>query len=469
MSSPRVRVHAVAALLLLASLLAPATATTTAAAKDPGEARLEDNEYYYEGTTLVRENYASPNTTSAQLYTASGRHVRDIPLDNGDLRFSTTGLQGDYYVTAPNATRLAFTIRSTGLAVTKTNLVVVDDPARARLTVDISTSVAELIDHPYYVSVPRLHPFSSRVTGKHATAINDSTVKLAQTSKIHISLAGTSPMQFAVHVRNPHTGVTDFIILSVNDTVLTPDADQYTSVSRGDTVWRPAALAVATDTPDRVVTVESLAGDQIARQLTSTSGTLYVSTRGWEPGIYRVLSPSGEELTRFEVKVQTVDARVEDGVLVLSSNRDGYSASVRVANDSRVVTDRVFNTSGNTTTLTDLSTSERVPLSTEGIAPGTYTVTLNVQGASASATASFTVEERQTTTSRTTMSTTARTTTATTTTSTTVQTADTTTSTSTTETTGGGESGGESPGFGVVVGGIAVVAAGLLAARTGDR
>jgi len=383
--SPLTRSSVLVAVLLVGCLAMPAG---IAAADE----ELDDRGLYWQGTTLVKADYAS-NASEAALYTADGEHVRNISLDDGDLEIDTSNLLGKYYVTAPGASKIEFEVIVQQIRVSVTNLRLEENPLRAVVDVTVTTN---RYDVELHVSTKNVDDFSSRVSGE-VEAVDDETARLTGNTggAFTYDLRGLGPGEYTLFADDADRDDGSLENFRVNETVAPPTGGEQVTAERGGTYWRPNVLVFENAAEDRIYHIETLDGERVGSQLSTTSGNLYVGTSGLDPGVYRVLSASnGSELTRFSLEVHELSATIDGGVVTIVSNRAGYDASLRIANDSTNVTGDVLQeANGDTVTRTDLAESEEIALFTESLAPGKYTVYLQATDSRASAVANFTVEE----------------------------------------------------------------------------
>ncbi|MEE6210863.1 PGF-CTERM sorting domain-containing protein [Salarchaeum sp. III] len=426
---------------------------------------LEEGQTYWSGTIITKQDYA-PNASTAELYTSSGEKIRDIALSDGDLSIRTDGLRGEYYVTAPNATRIGFEVVKESIRLEITELQLSEDPLQPIASVNIDTNRGGAT---LYVTGPGDN-FPSRVSGA-GERVDADTIRVGFEASFTTSLAGLDADKYSFTATDRELGVTEVNIFRLNETVLPPSlAPGVATVSRGDDYWRPTVLKIPETSPNTIYRVETLDGEVVERQLSTTAGTLYLGTSDWDAGVYRVLS-NQSEVTRFSLQVQSLSATSSGDVVTVSSNHETYQLQVRVSNGSHNVTEQVFPNASAPVLERPAGTATKLELQTDAVSPGEYTVFLSSMNSSARTSVNVSVAAEQTTT-QTTQTTTATTpTTSTTTTATTTTTAaastsppETTTTTRTTGTTPGSSSGG-APGFGVPMALVALVLASVLLSR----
>ncbi|WP_430503489.1 PGF-CTERM sorting domain-containing protein [Haloparvum sp. PAK95] len=378
--------------ILAASLLVAAGAGVAVAWSD--EQPLTDGEFYWQGQTIVASNFSSAD--EAALYTESGSHVRNITLENGDLEIDTSELKGQYYVTTPDREQISFevAIQTIGVSVSVTRST--EDPPYLTATVTVSTNRG---------GTPAIYIYGTdnladRLVGENGNVINGSTVAVEGTNgEITIALDDLAGGEEAIRARDPESGTGGIDIFDIPQ--ITHPPDSYDGiVGRGETVWQGETVAVNVTAHDRYG-LEQLDGEHIMTKQAATDGRLYVNTTDVEPGIYRVLeNKSGNEVTRFRVKQQTLEATVdvEEETIRVESDRKEYTATVRIANDSGNVTARAVPKSEGDWMTLNASESAVLQLNLSVLAPGEYTVHVTVDDAPVTATSSFTIAEPETAT-----------------------------------------------------------------------
>lgn len=375
------RSRVVALTLAVTIALAAGAGVVAAQSEEP----LEDGQIYWEGTTVVADGFAADGTEAA-LYTAGGSHVRNITLDGGDLELSTDDLQGEYYVTAPGADRVNFEV--------------------IEVQVEVGVSVSRTASGPPYVTaevtVSSNRDAVMRVTGFDNLAeyaegdgerVDENTLEVERGAQFTVELDHLAGEQESIRAEDPQTGAARSNIFEIPEITHPPEDGTIVTAERGGEYWAGDTLAFQNATTHEFYRVETVSGEEVVEQQAATDGHLYVNTTGYQAGAYRVLNESDDELTRFGVSVQELDATVDGEALLLESNRDGYNATVSVSNDSTNVTAQVFaNINGTTGSLEALGTEEEIALKTGGLAPGEYTVDIRADGGANTST-TFTVAE----------------------------------------------------------------------------
>lgn len=462
MSSPRAR-HA---LVITALLVASLAVFPAASAASPPEAPLEDGNLYWQGSTIVATDYA-PDANQASLYTEAGEHVRNISLQAGDLTITTNDLSGEYYVTAPGAPRTTFEVIKERIDVDVTQYRIHGNSQRTTVHVEVSSNRQGT---NIQIDASGISDLAARASGD-ITRVTAGTVAGDRETEFTVDLTGLEPGEYLLEVSDTELDVTEFATIKLNKSLLPPTSGTHVGVERGGAYWRPTTLAVDGVDANTIYKVEALDGSPVRHQQSSTQGTLYVDTQGFDGGIYRVLTSNGTEVTRFQVNVQTLSASVADGSLQLESNRANYSAYVTVSNSSTTVTKQALPDrpiENGTARLEGLSSATAIGLNTSALAAGDYSVFVRVPVGNVSAGTSFSVASTSssadiefTTVSPTTTQSTAGPSTPAPSNTTTPSTTDSLDQQAGTSTTG--ESGAPSPGFGVVVALLAGVLASLLA------
>ena len=438
--------------LLTTALTPTAVATPT---ESPPEAPLDSNVLFWQGTVIVAHQYA-PNASEASLYTKGGQHVRNISTQSdGTIRIQTSSLDGDYYVNAPGAEKTRFEILPENIRTTTPRVTIQGTPPHAVAILSIGSNRGGQTLH-VSSSIPN---FPSRVTD--ATKVDGNTANIGSGGAVTINLGGLNPGEYVLEITNANTGVDGYATITLNKTAHPPtNAGNAASVARGGDYWTPTPLHLNGVNASSIYKIEALDGSPVQHQLSTTQGSLYISTTDMDGGIYRVLTPNGSEVTRFQVNVQTLSASVSDDSLQLESNKGNYTALIEVSNSTGSVTDRVLDASvvNGTARITGVSSAAAIGLNTSALSGGDYSVFVSVAGTDASSGTTFTVDssssqslefESQNTTTTTTGTPTTQ-----------EPTVSETTREPTTNTTAPvtpGETSGGAPGFGILVGVLAVL------------
>lgn len=425
---------------------------------------LTNNGEYYQGTVVTHANYGPPNSNVTIYEARSDTPIMNLTLnESGGLTLDTDTLPAanpfdQYVVDGPNSDDILFSIYYEDHNATQTKTYLADNPPETRIVVDVNVENSHQIPITLHISTPNNYGFSDRVLSEHATRVDyDRVVIDPQGPPIVINYSDLPPSRTRLHIDNPLTGEHTNLPINYDANYTTPILQtQPVSVERGGEYWRPSTLVATGLTPNQTYTVETLEGNQVYQHATTTNGQLYIDTTGFDSGIYRILH-NNTEATRFELRVQTINATATTDELVLKSNRPNYDATIRVYNDTRnLTTTALEGASENHTKVTNLTTNTKVNLNTSSFAPGNYTISIQSSDSNTSTTASFSVTTTTTTTT-TTNSISASSTQSTTTpdTKTSTQHSETTTTTSKTTT-------ASSPGFGAIAALVGLLLAGLL-------
>ncbi len=370
--------------LLVIGLIA-SSGVGTAEMEEP----LEDGHLYWQGTTIVADGFA-PNADEAELYTRSGDHVRNITLSGGALSIDTDDLQGRYYVTAPGVDQVTFEVVIQEVGVDASVTRTADGPPYVTAEVSISSNRAATVLH-----ISGFESFAEYVEGD-GERIDEDTIKIDGTNgEFTVELDHHAGDKETIKAEDIDTGVIGLEIFEVPPITHPPESVTTVSAERGGQYWAGDVLAFKSATTHDYYRVETISGDRVTKQQAAVDGRLYVNTTGYESNTYRVLhNESGEELTRFSISVQQLNASVANGALILESNREGYSATITISNESTDVTPQVLPNAENQTELVNsLGNKEELNLSTDGLAPGEYEIEIHADG-DVNASTTFTVSKQ---------------------------------------------------------------------------
>lgn len=355
-------------------------------AAQSSEEPLRDGSTYWAGTTLVAEDFA-PDAGEAELYEGDGTLVRSIALNGGDLQIDTTDLRGGYYVTAPGVDRVRFEIAEQQLGLDVSVTRTAGGPPYVVAEVSVSSNRGGTEIH-----VSAFDDFADYVNGD-VERVNDDTVAVEQSGGFTVGLDHLAGEDTTISAEDPDTGVYENDIFDIPPITPPPGNAQPVTAERGGEYWAGDTLAFESATIHEFYSVETVSGQEVATQQAATDGSLYVNTTGYEAGAYRILNDSGAELTRFGVDVQELSASIEAETLLLESNRDGYNATISVSNASTNVTAEVFNrTNGTTASFEALDGEAQIPLRTDHLNPGQYTVYVESESG-VNASTSFTIAQ----------------------------------------------------------------------------
>lgn len=349
------------------------------------EEPLEDGHIYWQGTLISADGFA-PDAEEAELYRQSGDHVRNITLDDGDLELDTNGLQGEYYVTAPSVDRVRFEIVEQVVDVNVEVSRTTEGPPYVVADVGISTNRGDAV-----LRVSGFDEFADYVDGE-VERIDDDTLRVGMNAEFTVELDHLAGSDATISAEDPVTGAYGNEIYEVPPITQPPRVDAV-AAERGGEYWAGDVLAFESATTHEFYRVETVSGEQVAEKQAATNGRLYVNTSGYSGGAYRVLNESGDELTRFGVDVQELNATVEGKTLLLKSNRGGYNATITISNNSTYLTSQVFpDANGQEKSLTSVENEKQIALATDRLAPGEYVIQITTE-ATVNATATFSVAE----------------------------------------------------------------------------